>query len=65
MERQYDIFEIFPDESVIWRGKVTGHDNAIWKLQELAIRTKNELRVMHLGSNAVIAVIHVRKPNSK
>jgi hypothetical protein len=63
MQRQYDIFEILPDESVIWRRKVTGHDKAIWQLQELAITTKNELRVMNLGSNAIIAVINVRKPS--
>lgn len=62
MDREYDLFEILPNESVIWRRKITGHDNAIWQLQELATSTKNELRVMHLLTNSIVAVINVRKP---
>jgi hypothetical protein len=62
MNRQYDLFEILPDESVIWRGKITGHESAISRLQELATQTRNELRVMHVETNAIIAVIHVRQP---
>jgi hypothetical protein len=48
VNRTYDIFEIFPDAVPVWRRCVSGHENAIRKLQEFAIRTSNELRVMHV-----------------
>lgn len=59
MERHYDIFEIMPDGSPIWRTAVEGHQNAIAKLQELAKTTENEMRVMHLASNSIVAAINV------
>ncbi len=55
MDRQYDLFEKFPDGSMIWKGTVAGHENAIRKLQELAGTTGNECCVMHLPTKAVIA----------
>ncbi len=32
MDRDYDLFEVFPDGSLIWRGSVTGHEKAIRRL---------------------------------
>jgi hypothetical protein len=61
MEREYDIFEIMPDGSPFWREVVNGHENAIRKLEELAKKTKNELRVMHVPTNAIIAVMNDSK----
>jgi hypothetical protein len=46
MERTYDLFEMFPDGGVLWHGAIEGHDNAIVRLQDLAVHTRNELRVM-------------------
>jgi hypothetical protein len=60
MERVYDLFEIRPDGAPIWRGKVAGHEDAIRRLRELAGQTANEVRVMHLEENAVIAVMNAR-----
>jgi hypothetical protein len=35
MDREYDLFEVFADGSLIWRDSVTGHENAIRRLREL------------------------------
>ncbi len=29
MDREYDLFEVFPDGSLVWRDSVTGHEKAI------------------------------------
>ena len=61
MDRSYDLFEIFPDGSAVWKGVVVGQEEAIRKLQELAARTTNEMRVMHVPSNSVIATLNAPK----
>jgi limonene-1,2-epoxide hydrolase len=53
MERTYDIFEV-RDGSPIWQKAVTGHDAAIAFARKFAENTTNEIRVMHLASNALI-----------
>ena len=58
MDRNYDLFEILPDGSPIWKCAVAGHENAVQQLRELARHTSNELRIMHLSSNTIIAVLN-------
>jgi hypothetical protein len=58
MERDYDLFEVLPDGGVIWKETVSGHENAIGRLKELAQRTSNEVRVMHVLSNTLIASVN-------
>jgi hypothetical protein len=53
--RRYDLFELFPDGYVLWRGTVKGLKKAIVELQELAAHTKHEVRLMYAPHNAVIA----------
>lgn len=55
MDRSYDIFEMLPDGSPIWRGTADGHENAIQKMLELSAKTANEVRVMHVPTSTVIA----------
>jgi hypothetical protein len=62
MERDYDLFEVLPDGAVIWKEAVPSHENAIRKLQELSKRTSNEVRVMHVLSNTLIATMNCPKP---
>ena len=62
MERDYDLFEVLPDGAVIWKETVSGHENAIQKLRELAKQTANEVRVMHILSNTFIASMNGPKP---
>jgi hypothetical protein len=55
MERDYDLFEVLPNGDPIWRETVSGHENAVRRLKELAKQTSNEVRVMHVLSNTLIA----------
>jgi hypothetical protein len=64
VDRQYDLFEILPDGSPVWRGVVDGHENAVRKLQELANETTHEVRIMHVPTNSIIAVMNNPKPDS-
>jgi len=59
VDRNYDLFEILPDGSPIWKCAVAGHENAIQQLRELAAKTNNEVRIMHLPTQTVIAVLNV------
>lgn len=61
MERDYDLFEILPDGTPIWREAVKGHEAAIKKLHELSERTTNEVRIMHLPTNTLIATKNAAK----
>jgi hypothetical protein len=57
VERDYDIFEKFPDGSFVWRGVISGHEAAISKLRELSTQTHNELHLMHVPTNSTIAIL--------
>ena len=48
MDRSYDLFEIFPNGTGLWKGAVIGHEDAINKLQELAAGTTNDVKLMHV-----------------
>ena len=58
MEREYDLFEHFSKGDLLWRMTVNGHENAIQQLKKLAATTSNELRVVHLVTQSVIAVMN-------
>jgi hypothetical protein len=53
--RKFDLFEIFPDGYVLWRGTIKGLGKATIELQELAAHTKHEVQLMYTPNNAVIA----------
>jgi len=42
MNRQYDVFEIYPDHSVKWHASVVGLALAVAKLEVLGRETLNE-----------------------
>ena len=46
------------DGTLLWRETVSGHEDAIRKLRELAENTKYEIRVMHISTNTLIAVMN-------
>jgi hypothetical protein len=58
MDSEYDLFEIDPNGSPLWRDVVSGREKAVLKLRELSLRTANEVRVIHLPTNAVIATFN-------
>jgi hypothetical protein len=55
MQRDYDLFEVLSDGALMWREMVRGHEDANQKLVELSKRTANEVRVMHVLTNSLIA----------
>ncbi len=58
MDSEYDLFEIFPDGSALWRITISGHGEAIKRLGEYAAQTANEVRLMHLPTQTVIAALN-------
>jgi len=62
LDRAYDLFEVLDDGTALWRCTVEGREEAISKLRELAAATRNELRLMHLPSQTLIARMN-EKPN--
>jgi hypothetical protein len=65
MDRTYDVFEIFADGAMIWRASITGLEPAVRKFKELAHRSANEFRLMHLPTHAVIATTRNVPPKAK
>jgi hypothetical protein len=65
MEREYDLFEQFPNGDVLWRMTVIGHESAIQKLSELSATTANEVRAVHLPTQAVVAVLNRASKDSQ
>lgn len=61
LERTYDIFEVLPDGEFAWRDFVEGLDATLARARELAVRSSNEFRVMHLPTHSVVAVLNARK----
>jgi hypothetical protein len=62
VNRDYDLFEILPDGSPIWKELVSGLTEAIRKLEELGKQTKNEVRLMHVPTNTIIATVNTPEP---
>jgi hypothetical protein len=60
MKRKYDLFEMFPDGGVLWRGAIEGHENAVARLEDLSLHTTNELRVMF--AETVISRANIPQP---
>ena len=59
MDRTYDIFEVLKDGDLIWRFAVVGLEEAVRHLKDLASKTGNEVRVMHLPTSSLIARLNV------
>jgi hypothetical protein len=58
MNRVYDAFEVLPNGVMLWRATVTGHEDAIVRLQQVAKNSANEFRLMQLPSQTVTATIN-------
>ena len=65
MERTYDIFEVKEDGSLFWRDAVSGLEPALAKMRELAAKSTNGFKVMHLPSHSVIAVLDAKQAPPK
>jgi hypothetical protein len=58
VNRNYDLFEMLPDGSPLWKGSVSGYDNAIRMLHELATRTANEVHLMYVPTSTIVATLN-------
>jgi hypothetical protein len=58
VNRNYDLFEMLPDGSPLWKGSVSGYDDAIRTLHELSKRTANEVHLMYLPTKTIIATLN-------
>lgn len=62
MEETYDIFEALPDGSLEWRECIAGRDAAFARAGELASRSANEFRIMHLPTSSIVLVLNAKQP---
>lgn len=61
VNREYDIFQVLADGSLLWRATISGHSAATDKLQQLAMLESSEFRLIHLPDNTVIAKVNCSK----
>jgi hypothetical protein len=59
VDREYDIFEKFPDGFPVWRGFASGLVNASLKLAQIAKQTTNECFMVCLPSKEIVARLNV------
>ena len=55
MDREYDVFEIFPDGTHIWRAFVRGLVDARARVVELSEGSQNEFYAIHTPTKEVVA----------
>ena len=55
---QFDLFEVYPDRSMIWRGYVEGAQAALAKLATMGHQTRNECYAMNLCTKEIVGRIN-------
>jgi hypothetical protein len=61
LNREYDIFERFPDGRDLWKDYVVGLEEARRKVQELAALSKNEHYAIHTPTKEIVVRVNVPK----
>lgn len=61
MERDYDLFERFQDQSAAWRGSAHGLENTLRNLQELAKGTANECVAIFTPARQIVALLNIAR----
>jgi len=59
MEREYDLFELFPDGTPTWRGHASGLQSVRLKLQEISKTTTNECFALYLPTKEIVARLNI------
>jgi hypothetical protein len=54
MNQDFDVFELFPDNSVCWRGRVSGAELARVKLEELVTGSKHRFFAINLKTRKTV-----------
>lgn len=55
MQKEYDLFELLPDGSPLWRCRVTGLNQVDAKLREIAAETARECFAIYLPTKEIVA----------
>jgi hypothetical protein len=63
MNREYELFERFPDDSMVWRGSAVGLGNVRIALQEIAKSTTNECVAVHLHTQEIVDRLNANRGN--
>lgn len=58
MDRDYDIFETFPDGEISWHTCVLGLENAQLKVAQLGTLSSNEFFALHSPTQEVVARVN-------
>ena len=58
MDRDYDIFEKFPDGGLRWIEVVHGRASALSRLREIAATSPNEIYAIYLPTREIIATLN-------
>jgi len=58
VERDYDVFEVFPDHTIRWRVCVHGARSALAKLEALAKQTVNECFATDITTQEIIGRVN-------
>jgi hypothetical protein len=61
MLRDFDIFEVFPDRSTIWRTRVSGQFEVECKLQELAEHSRNKFLAVDIQASEPLTLVLTEK----
>jgi hypothetical protein len=54
MNREYDLFEKFPDGSSLWRASVSGLQGARLHLRELTLKSKNQFYAIDIVAGKIL-----------
>jgi len=63
--RDYDVFEEFPDGSTIWRACVFGMENVELKLQKLARESDNRFFALRLQDRREVVIRPLKSPHGR
>ena len=58
MDKDYDVFEVFPDHSLRWRVCVHGTQFALATLEEIAKQTVNECFASNISTQEIIGRVN-------
>ena len=55
MDREYDIFEVYPNGDLFWQGCVVGLENARLKVAELGQKSSNRIFATYTPTKEIVA----------
>jgi hypothetical protein len=61
MDRTFDIFEVLPDESPLWKACVLGAQNVVGVLSDIGKGTPNECFAMNMDTREILARVNVKR----